>query len=452
MKKTLLIMASACFLIATMACSCTGGQTSTRSVIGMACFDDGYATAGFCYEGFWDGSFQIIKIGGLPMPGTNSPAVYMVPVKGGIEYEYRQAAEGYQWQESDFVTNASGVCKVELYYDMDKDPIAQIYPVTTATTLHHPVNSNIDGTASGSVWAGKQSVIMTANADSHLSASDIPPDVIESTFLDDEIQTMNTVITQSPPSHGIVKVSETLAYQAGTMGQLNAQPLDYVIPSFFNSPETLFTGERPKFYSITFKSAEPIVWPDGFVLQAKICASVSVDLYETAHSADNMTHSLRTETFIVGNNELLGQYEELPIYDQATPFDNEPNLFDPKQYEIIKRDNWLDCVDPNLYSDPNIIPDPNVFYDPDCLCMHEFHNRLDPKDPLFNEILIPDRIQHLPVISMDDGGQIWYEIDMNQVWLVLKAIDEGWLSDNKNYDVNGDGIVNLEDLNSITQQ
>jgi len=423
------------------------GHTSTRQVTQMRCHDDGIREGYFAYYGFYDGDFRIIKVAGLSMAGQHHhPACYWVPCNGGTDYETRHAEGDVQYNMSGLKTKANGVCTVTGRRDKwGADP--KIYWLCSSTTLEHPRNPMIDGSFTYSTMGSEGWEGASAYANASLSTTDIDQIVARSSLPEEQFYLSTP--TESPPTTGIEKITSTLAQQSGEMGTECVNALDCVVPNFTDTHESYFKNGCPVFYSVIIKSAEPVVFGENDVFAVNIRThtdTAECDIYWYGSNADKMTHVFRTELFYAVDKD-SGITGTVQSYDNWTPFDTEPNLWDSDQYAIEKRDNWLSCVDPNLYSDPNVVPDPNCFYDPTCPCMNTFTNRLDVYSPIFESVMLPHRVLDVPVIRMDtEGDTLYYEFDEKQLRVLLKAIDEGWLQSNANYDINNDGIVNLMDL------
>lgn len=436
------------FLVILFLCGCIpDGHTSTRQVTQMRSHDDGIREGYFAYYGFYDGDFRIIKVAGLSMAGQHHPpACYWVPCNGGTDYETRHAADDVQYNISDFKTKANGVCNVTGRRDKwSADP--KIYWLYSSTTLEHPRNPMIDGSFTYSTVGSEGWEGVSVNANASLSVADMDQIVARSSL--PEEQYYLSTPTESPPSTGIEKITSTLAQQSGEMGTECVNALDCIVPNFTNTPETYFKNGCPVFYSVIIKSAEPVVFGENDVFAVNLCTNIDTtecDIYWYGSNADKMTHVFRTELFYAVDED-SGICGVVQSYDNWTPFDSEPNLWDSEQYHIEKRDDWLSCIDPNLISDPNVVPDPNVLYNPINPAYHIFTNRLDVYSPIFDDILISERIMDIPVIKMNsEGDTLYYEFDEKQIGVLLKAVSEGWLQNNENYDKNGDGIVNFRDL------
>jgi hypothetical protein len=430
---------------------CPDGQVSTRQVTEVRSSsnqtDEGY----FAYYGFHDGDWRIIKRAGLSFKGDHSAPQYSVPVNGGFDYELRRTGFDVQHNESSFTTGANGVCRVNGVRDKwDKKTVPYWYTLNSSTTLSHPINTARNGCFTYSTNAAENNHGAWAHADRGMTQDDIEY-IIASASLPDEEQALSSFTTSGPPAFGVEKVSTTLAQQAGINGIENVVALDGICPNFALDQSHYFKNECPQFYSVIFKTASPVQFTENDVFEVSLHSGASdgvpVDFHCYGSSADGMTHVFRTGLFVtVETGTPCAAMPDIDVYDKWTPFDNEPNLWDDEQYAKYINDDWLSCVDPNLYSDPNIVPDPNCFYDPVCECMHTFVSRLDTMHPLFEDVLIPERIRTLPVVPMNSNDTLYYDFDEKQWRILFKAIDDGWLTDKTVYDVNNDGIINLMDL------
>lgn len=260
-----------------------------------------------------------------------------------------------------------------------------------------------------------------------------------------------TSSTTNAPAIGIQPVACNLVRQNGCNGYRSSVDADWVFPINLVDPNNFLRHAGPYAYSYTFKTAAPVEL-DGYcghgIVKTDMCSEgVSVGFHVVASSEDMQTHVARSDYFLpVDSTVVSAGWDSVEVYDRYTPF-AEPNIWDKEQYDYYVNDDWLDVVDPNLYSDPNIIPDPNVLFDPTNPAFYTFNSRLDTRLDCFNDILIEDRVIDVKIIpiSWDSNESIRVAFEPDLMGVILQG-SPYWLSDNATFDANGDGIVNLIDM------
>lgn len=257
-------------------------------------------------------------------------------------------------------------------------------------------------------------------------------------------------LTVNPPTNGIEVVACHLVNQNGDMGNGYSTVANNVYPVNLTDPNDYMRYAGPYRYSWIVKTANPLPL-SGLIGLATIKTmaaptGIEVGVYVDASNADMQTHVIRTDLFLPVDSSIgISALPEIEVYDCFTPSPYEPNIWDSRQFEITRRIDWLDFVDPNLYADPNIIPDPNVLFDPTNADFFTFDNRLDTTCPNFDQILIPERVMTLPVIAIDPiNDNMTVQFNPQSAEFLINCVDF-WLSDEETVDLNGDGIVNMLD-------
>lgn len=253
--------------------------------------------------------------------------------------------------------------------------------------------------------------------------------------------------TSDPPASGISVASCDLIQRQGNAGKSTIQKLKYLTAGNLSKPSDYFKHSAPEQLSIIFKTASPVDITGTKVsatIKTDACpAGITLDITIIGSNADKTTHVARTEAFLPVDSTIQVP-PTISVYDNCTPF-ADPNIWDSNQYVIVKRPDWLSLVDPNLYDDPNLVPDPNVFFDPHNPAFFTFTNRLDTETDDFDMIYIPSRVMQIKTIALgatDDTLDI--DINWSDPRLIL-LIAPNWLSTNRVFDINNDGIVNLGD-------
>jgi hypothetical protein len=419
------------------------GQTGTRQATELRYLDNGTCTGYFAYYGFYEGDWGLLTQAGLNFKHHAPP-----PWWYDNDQVYQDTTYKVQHNECSYVTKSNGICYVKgARHQWNAEP--QYYRLLSRTSLWHPCNVNMRGIFDYITVGAAHTQTCDTTGDRRMLLTDIKQ-IDAVAMLPDETAYLSAAITQNPPSKNAEKIVTTLAQQSGEMGIERVAALDSIVPNFATNTDIVFRHCCPMFYSVIIKTAEPCCF-EGETFDIEIGTnndSVTSEFYCYGSNADLQTHVFRSSPFFVADESTsLSTMNEIQVYDHWTPFNREPNLFDPEQYNITVKDNWKDFIDPNLISDPNIVTDPNILYDPMNPNYHTFTSRLDVDASDFDDILIPGRIITVPVISMNNTGDtLYYEFDEKQIRVLLKAIDEGWLQNNANYDSNQDGIVNFLDI------
>lgn len=252
--------------------------------------------------------------------------------------------------------------------------------------------------------------------------------------------------TENAPDSGMTVSRTRLVSQSGSKGGGFSREIDSPLATNLICEDQYLRYASPFAYSFVIKTAEPLDIIDrevsGRVVSDSFPEGIEVKAFVYDSSDDLQTHVVRTEHFLIVDNAFDQAYEPQLIYDRWTPPDGDPNdVWDEDIYAAMVKDDWFDYVDPNSY-DPNDISDPNDLFDPDNPDFYDFVHRLDTRHPRFDEAKLPDRIievQSLPVMA--EGDYIEFQLDRRSLLVFL----DYWMTDKRNYDLNGDGIVNLKD-------
>lgn len=254
--------------------------------------------------------------------------------------------------------------------------------------------------------------------------------------------------TEDPPESGIEVTAINLLQQQGGLGEGFPKELNNgFIAGNLTEPDRYLRYSAPFMFSFTFKTSRPeqII---GVSIPVRISTNanqhgISLNVTVISSNASKTTHVARTDGFLPVRSDITVS-AEMPVYDRWTAF-SEPNIWNPDQYSIVKKSNWLDFVDPNLLGDPNTCPDPNVLFNPKDPNFFEFTSRLDTSADNFSDILIPERIKQFKTISIGTEDFLYFEIDWNSPELIMMLIPH-WLESYSLFDLNNDGIVNFKDL------
>jgi hypothetical protein len=260
-----------------------------------------------------------------------------------------------------------------------------------------------------------------------------------------EISALSSATSDSP-NKGFSVASVGLGYQGGSMNDGYGRDEDYFMAINLETPEEYVRFATPSFYTAVVKTASAVNLTQ-FEMQSNIRSGASPDgidipLYVAGSNADGKTHVVRSDYFLPVDSELpIAWNDTMTLYDRWTPLPGDPNdMFDDAQYARFLRSDWLDVIDPNLLPvDPNTVEDENLFV---------FVHRLDTAHPLFmaEGVAIPERFfdaQVIPIGKEDDQLFLTPNAhDFRVLWLAV----EYWMTDEPTWDVNGDGIVNYEDL------
>lgn len=258
--------------------------------------------------------------------------------------------------------------------------------------------------------------------------------------------------TINPPSNGI-EYTCTLIAQNGRLGNGYCSEVKSLMAVNLVDPNDYLKYSSPFMYSYIVKTAKPIEVigevGSGLVKTDVVPDGIEVGLEWYGSNLDRQTHVFRTSWFLPVDSTLsISNEREIAVYDRFTPF-SEPNIWNEEQFFITVNSNWLeDCVDPNVLSEPHLYPvpfDPNSLFEDDCACMHRFVNRLDTGSPIFDEIMLQDRVKTAKIVPLrPEGDYIRIQFNEKDLAAISLAI-EYWLTDNEIFDRNGDGIVNLKD-------
>ncbi len=169
------------------------------------------------------------------------------------------------------------------------------------------------------------------------------------------------------------------------------------------------TNSYPFMYSFAFETEEPIdlneLQFNGIVRTDIYPEGVNVDINIISSNSANTRHIART-SYIFPTNSVLTPPEVVVVYDRWTPFDGDPN-----SPEYIEFERLMDTSNPDFLEEGNHIP-----------------------DRMMMGVTIP-------IKGVD--GYMEFELDENS--LIFEFITS-WLTSNKNFDMNNDGIVNLPDI------
>lgn len=254
--------------------------------------------------------------------------------------------------------------------------------------------------------------------------------------------------TSGAPSSGFSS-SGKLIQQQGEKGigfpvEMNGA----IIAGTFTTDEQYLRNSYPYMFSVTVKTSiakdltgisVPVrLWTNACPAGIKLMATV------VSSNTEQKTHVLRTEGFLPVSSDIPVD-PEVTAYDQFTPFDSEPNQWNPDQYDIRLKENWVEFADANMI-DPNFPPNPDLLVDPTNPNFFVFTSRLDTTTELFPDILIPERIYQLKTIRIHPTNDyLNVEIDFADPKTIM-LLTEYWLTEDKLFDINNDGIVNLSDL------
>jgi hypothetical protein len=292
--------------------------------------------------------------------------------------------------------------------------------------------------------------VALVSADGTIEAAPTVPSM--ATYTSREKQALDN-ITLSAQSSGIDTQPVCLVARSGNAGIEYFKEKDYFVPINLEDPNDYLKYASPFCYSWIFTTPEAmdnLVGSEyvGNVSSAACPNGISVKITVTASGIDYKTHVARTEYFLPVDSSLsISTMSQVDVYDRWTPFPD-PNIWNNEQYVRSVKDDWLDLIDPNLYADPNICPDPNVFFRPDDPNFYHFVNRLDTTTDEFEDVMIHDRVMQIKILPVGQEDEINVRIDRFAVENILHAAPY-WLTGNKMYDLNSDGIVNLRDFMEI---
>jgi len=295
--------------------------------------------------------------------------------------------------------------------------------------------------------SGAEQASITSDGDyDYVASASVPTNTLGLTVSEYSAVTGTTV---GVPSSGLSYTCSLVA-QKGKMGAGYCKKATSIMPINLSDTNDYLRYAGPFMYSYIVKTASPAnivsdtysasvttnACPDG------ICVEVTV----IASSEDKQTHVARTERFLPVDSDIdVSALSSIQVYDRWTGLED-PNIWDPEQYDISVMDDWLSVVDPNLYADPNIVPDPNVLFDPGNPDFYNIVSRIDTSAENFEDILIPERIMSIKIIPLgSDGDLMRIRFDPTTIGAIMK-FSESWLTPDATLDINGDGIVNLKDL------
>jgi hypothetical protein len=223
--------------------------------------------------------------------------------------------------------------------------------------------------------------------------------------------TLMATSQSSLPDSGFT-YSTALVQQVGRISAHEVKLKSSVMPGNVTDPDMLFVGAYPYMYSFIVRTAGPADF-EGKVFEATVISDtcpkgVPVDIKMVAHNEEKTVHIMRTSFFKPIQADLYDpNMTEVPIYDWWTPEEGvDPN--DPETYT----GGPLDIYDPNFITDE--------MYDPDRVVV----------------------CQLIPVAQENDAIRIKFELTASNIMQYMDC----WLTNDKNTDINGDGIVNFMDM------
>jgi hypothetical protein len=278
----------------------------------------------------------------------------------------------------------------------------------------------------------------------------------------DELAAITDPDPQLPASG--MSYSLSLIQQRGVNNYGYASEMTGLVPFNIDDDDDVMYRSYPLQYSYTVKTAESANLMNmefSALLKTDIIASdgYRVPLRVVAENEACTVHIVRTEMFLPsepGCHASLVQCGTVPcgndaavlaVYDRWTHVD--PNNLD--SYCWLPLENPLDGVDPNILNDPNIWCDtepcdPNILIDWDDPNFYDLVLYTDTTHPRFGEVVLPQERIHpvhiIPIGEENDELRIQFTPDVS--CLVLGA--PSWLTDDKRFDFNGDGVVNLKDI------
>jgi hypothetical protein len=236
------------------------------------------------------------------------------------------------------------------------------------------------------------------------------------------------ILAQLPelPDSGF-NYSTSLVQQIGVASAGTVEEKASFTPGNVVDPDILFLQAYPYMYSFIVTTAVPADFGDK-VFEASVVSDaapdgIPVEIRMVASNEEGTVHVLRTSYFKPVEESIFDpDLLEVPVYDWWTP---EPGV-DPNDPNTYEMPDW---------EDPNSPPPVPSDYP------------MDTKDPNFivDGMYDPDRVEpcvFVPIAVDDSGMRIRIELTP----LNLLQYSDSWLTDDKNTDFNGDGIVNLADI------
>lgn len=196
-----------------------------------------------------------------------------------------------------------------------------------------------------------------------------------------------------------------------------------IVPLNHCNEETIAFRSTPYFLSLQIALAEPVDREDVFSLLIPAILSAGSDVNEVIYfraiavSDDQKRLIVQSDYIVPVESGVYDRIESVSmVYDRWSPGDG-PN--DP-EVNIY--------VEPFYYADPNCTIDPNFVND-------EFVNLKN-----LNE----NRFVPVYIVPLAEGEHLKIRFNLTNESVML--LSGYWLSSNDNFDINNDGIVNLQDL------
>lgn len=435
-------------------CEDTGRVGPSKSAVSIYGADDGVSKGYFIYVDMFD---SYIEQEGVRMDVTGGDSASYLS-NNGLGGLTSTQCDYAQHIESRGITDENGIVATRGHRDDWDSPKG--YVVRSSMTLSKP---NSPGTNAKFSYSTKSSDELlqvakaTADKTANINVASLNTNMLSQpayldggefipSILTDEEYDLVTSATTGAPSHGFEMVSCDLVSLKGKLGHGSCVRTSSIMPINLTDPNDYMRYAGPFCYRYVVKTAEPADIKDrsfnGRVKTDACPGGVPVEIRLIESNEDMKTHIFGTEVFLPVDCALsVADMEAVSVYDRWSCYE-EPNVFDANQFVMVVRDDWLDCVDPNLYSDPNTCPDPNVLFDPGNLNMYNITCRLDTTVEAFEDLLIEERVRRVKIVPMapeDDYVRIGFDGNMFQFL-------DAWLTDEKNLDMTGDGIVNLKDI------
>lgn len=219
-------------------------------------------------------------------------------------------------------------------------------------------------------------------------------------------------------SNGIDLYRSSWCIRSGPVGQGYSKTVGQIFPLGHSDPTRIAMYATPYFFSQQVVLSEAISEDDETV---EIPATIKVGNFQTPITCHIVSVSEDRKRIIVQS-------------DYIVPIEKEDYTFeDPRQsiynrWEPTNDANDLDIYAPLVISDPNSLIDPNFISDIGIRIDNLNHD-------LFIDVYV------VPIL---EGEKIQIRFDKDSATL-LQLVGY-WLSDNKNIDINDDGIVNWSDI------
>jgi len=386
-------------------CGCDNrGRTGpTRKACEIVCWTDGINTAGFQYKDYND---ELIEDANLRMEADlpNGGVYYTNNGVGGVDPVFIEEIR----IESTGITNDEGQVLAYGRRDWSVQPnrdcfTGAYFQKPDATGCQCSAQMDYRTSAEQVEYAGAmaclQRPVWLANNQQSFGSYNLTEDEISALTSSDGL-----------PEYGM-NMSVSLVQQKGRVGNGYSVPKNNIVASNFNDPDQVFFHAYPTTYSYTVKTATDFDFTT-LSLSAKIKTSVAdgviVPLYVIA--SNGRVHIIRTDYFLL---EDVNYYNEL-TFELWGGYNNQQAIYD--RFRPIE--GW----DP---SDPNYTNTELDIYS-EGFCESEYFD--------------PNRVLDCYIVPIEPEND-YVEIEI----IPPPQISEYWLSGNKNFDFNNDGIVNMKD-------